>query len=195
MIMAMKTIVKHILLLSILSVAAACSYREYAPSDYPSPQVYLPAALVSDAIWTIDGTPLPINYAGKDNKSFYDISEDGRKLEVHLGVVASGIERGHYLVKLSYAHSRINYLREDGSLPIDVLPLPEGACSLPESVVIDAPDVAAPFDLKISLSYLKDPEFIGKRFAVGVRIACEDAEVTEELENVIILIDPAFLHE
>ena len=114
---------------------------------------------------------------------------------MHLGVVASGIERGHYRVRIYYAHSRINYLLEDGTLPLEVLPLPEGACSIPEAVEIDAPDVAAPFDLKISLSYLTDPEFLGKKFVTGITIDSDDAEVTEGLENIIILIDPSFLHK
>ena len=176
-------------------VAAAaftsCDYREYAPADYPDSVIYLPAAI--NGIWTIDGSALPETFIGEGNKSFYDLEPDGKKLHIHLAVVQSGIELGNYEVQLGSAKSTVNKMLDDGTLPIDVLPLPESVYKFPESVTLTSASDSAPFDVDVTTSYLKDPEYLGKRFALAVKISSEKVATNPAYETVVIVIDPKFL--
>lgn len=176
-------------ILAILLAAActfsSCTYREYAPSEYPAPLLYIPAAvdgLSADGIYVID--------ADTDR---CDLDADGRKLLIHLGVAVSGIERREFKVTLDYARSTVNRMIDDGTFPVGVLPLPDSVCSIPEELTIASDTTSAIFDLSVQVNYLKDPEFLGRKFAVAVRVSSEDTETNPDLETVVILIDPAFL--
>lgn len=158
----------------------SCTYREYAPAEYPEPLLYIPAAL--DGVVTVDA-----------ESTFCSMSEDGRKILIHLGVSVSGLERKEFPVSLSYAKSKVNMMIEDGTFKTGTLPLPESVCNMPEDVTIAADATSAVFDLAVQVNYLKDPEYLGRQFAVGVKIDSEAAEVNPDLGTVIILIDPSFI--
>lgn len=168
------------LFLTLAAAFSSCTYREYAPAEYPAPSLYIPAAL--DGVREIN-----------EESTRCSLSEDGRKLIVHLGVAVSGLERKEFPLTLSYAKSKVNMLIEDGTFATGTLPLPEAVCNIPEELVIAADATAAPFDLTIQTNYLKDPEFLGHKFAVGIKIDSESAEVNPAYNTVILLIDPSFL--
>lgn len=167
-------------MVAFLAGICSCTYREYAPAEYPAPLLYIPAAL--DGVWSIDQEGTRCSY-----------SEDGRKLLIHLGVAVSGVERKVYPVTLSYAKSKVNMLIEDGTFQVGTLPLPESVCNMPEELTIPADATAATFDLAVQVNYLKDPEFLGRKFAVGVKIDSGDADVNPDFSTVLILIDPSFI--
>lgn len=178
----MKRFASILVILAALTAAlSSCSkYREYAPAEYPEPLLYIPAAL--DGVWNID--------ADNDRS---DLDADGRKLLIHLGVAVSGLERKAFPVELAYSRSTVNRMIDDGTFPVGVLPLPDGVCSMPESVEIAADATSALFDLAVNVNYLKDPEFIGRKFAVAVKISSETVQTNPDLETLVILIDPSFL--
>lgn len=177
----MKRLFSVISLVAALSLGiSSCTYREYAPAEYPAPLLYIPAAL--DGVWSIDQEGPRCSY-----------SEDGRKLLIHLGVAVSGLERKEFPVTLAYAKSKVNMLIENGTFAVGTLPLPESVCNMPEELTIAADATAATFDLAVQLNYLKDPEFLGRKFAVGVKIDSEAAETNPDFSTVLILIDPSFI--
>ena len=169
------------LLVALTAGFSSCTYREYAPAEYPAPLLYIPASL--DGVVEISG-----------ESALCNLSEDGRKLLVHLGVAVSGLDRKEFPVTLSYARSKVNMMIEDGTFAPGTLPLPEAVCNIPEDLVITADVTAAAFDLAIQTNYLKDPEYLGRKFAVSVKIDSEQAEVNPDFGTVILLIDPSFIN-
>lgn len=172
-------------LLSVVALLAAwsCSYREYAPADYPGQVVYLAASTVAE-----DG----IIYVDSES-DVYTLSEDKTHLSIHLGVVQSGVELGNHRVYLNFAVSKVNFLIDDGTFAPGTLPLPKGAVSFPEYVDLTPKDDVAYFDLSFNTIYLTDPEFLGKKFVMALEIMCDDCEINPDLKDVIFVIDPKIL--
>ncbi len=180
-----------VIIVSVIAAAAAftsCDYREYAPADYPDTVIYLPAAV--NGVWTIDETPVPETFIGEGNKSFYDIDPDGKKLHIHLGVVQAGIVLGNYEVQLVSSKSTVNRMLDEGTLPNDILPLPESVYKFPEAVFLTSSSDHVSFDVDVTTSYLKDPEYLGKRFAIAIKISSEQVATNPAYETVVIVIDP-----
>ena len=181
---------KRILSIFAILVAAAlsfssCTYREYAPAEYPAPVFYIPAA--------VEGLSVNGIYEISEDSDRCDLDTDGRKLLIHLAVAVSGIERKEFTANLDYSRSTVNRLIDDGTFPVGVLPLPDAVCNIPETVTIAADATSAPFDLAIQVNYLKDPEFLGRKFAVALKVSSDVMETNPELETVVILLDPSFL--
>lgn len=167
------------------AVFSSCTYREYAPAEYPNPVFYIPAAvegLSSSGVYVID--------ADTDR---CDLDADGRKLLIHLAVAVSGLERKEFTASLGYARSTVNRMIDDGTFPVGVLPLPDAVCNIPETVTIAADATSGLFDLAVQVNYLKDPEFLGRKFAVAVKVTSDEMETNPDLDTVVILIDPSFL--
>ena len=178
----MKRIFSILSLIAALSLSiCSCTYREFAPAEYPAPLIYIPAAL--DGVWIID-----------EDGSRCSFSEDGRKLLIHLGVAVSGLERKEFPVSLSYAKSKVNTLIDNGTFETGTLPLPEAVCNMPEELTIASDATSATFDLAVQVNYLKDPEFLGHKFAVGVKIDSDAVEVNPDFSTVLILIDSSFIN-
>lgn len=177
----MKRIVSLLMLLVAGTLfVSSCDYREYAPAEYPEPLLYFPAAL--DGVWTISSIDDHCSY-----------SEEGDKILIHLAVAVSGLERKDFHAGIDYSRSTVNRMIDDGTFPVGVLPLPDGVCSVPEEVVIPAEGTSALFDLAVRVNYLKDPEFLGRKFAVALKVFSDETETNPALETLVILIDPAFL--
>lgn len=181
----MYSVMKQIVSLSMLLVAGAllfssCDYREFAPAEYPDPILYFPAAI--DGVWEISSIDKHCSY-----------SEDGSKIQIHLAVAVSGVERKDFHAELGFAPSAVNKMIDDGSFPVGVLPLPEGVCSWPEDLLIPADGTSVLFDLEVRKSYLKDPEFLGRKFAAALKVYSGEAETNPAAETLVVLIDPAFL--
>ena len=176
-------------ILSFFAAASAlafqsCSYREYAPADYPAPVIYLAATTVSEeGIITLDSS-----------SDVYFLNEAKTEFGVHMAVMQSGVRLGSYRVELNYANSKVNMLIDDGTFAVGTLPLPRAAASFPEYVDLTPSDDTGAFDLKFNTSYLKDPEFLGKKFAMALTISCEDGTVNPDLDSIIFLIDPSLIY-
>lgn len=160
---------------------SSCDYREYAPAEYPEPILYFPAAL--DGVWTVSSV----------DGRHCSLSEGGDKILIHLAVAVSGLNRKEFHAGIGYSRSTVNKMIDDGTFPVGVLPLPDGVCNVPEDVVIPADGTSALFDLAVRVNYLKDPEFLGRKFAVALRVSSDEAETNPALETLVVLIDPSFL--
>lgn len=197
---------KRISLIFALAAAAmmsSCEYRQYAPADYPESKVYIPAASYGEYIspagdpvantWLINGKEESPVFVATGGKKRYDLDLGSKKLIIHLGAVQSGITLKECTVQLSSAKSVVNRLIDDGTFETEILPLPESVYKFPEEVSFTAGKDAALFDLEVNVNYLKDPEYIGRKFAVAIKLTSDVVATNPEFETVIVIIDPSFL--
>ena len=182
-----------LLAVSLLSVVS-CSYREYAPADYPETTIYQPLA-VDGVLYintpTPDGTLSPT--PGQPEQ--YSIDETAGELVVNMGVVQSGVERKTFAVDIELDNSAVNSLILDGSLGPSTLPLPTSAFTFPSQIMMHEDATYTSFQLRIRLDTLLDPGYEGKMLATAVTVRSSAVEVNRELATVVICIDPEFLKD
>lgn len=191
----MKKIIQlFMVLLSVGGILSSCNYREYADADYPENYVYQPMASVEGGIWYINspdtedaGLPTP----GAPVKYYLDEERD--KFIINMGVVQSGVKLKECTVDIDVDFSTVNTLIADGTFDPQTMGLPDFAYSLPESVNMGCDSDAVAFTLEISSNLFLTDEYAGKKFAIAVRIQCDEVAVNPDLDTVIICIDPAFL--
>lgn len=189
-----KTVILSALLAVSLLSAVSCSYREYAPADYPETTIYQPLA-VDGVLYintpTPDGTLSPT--PGQPEQ--YSIDEAAGELVVNMGVVQSGVVRKTFTVDIELDNSAVNSLILDGSLGPSTLPLPASAFTFPSQIMMHEDSSSASFQLRIKLDTLLDPEYEGKMLATAVTVRTSAVEVNRELATVVICIDPEFLYD
>ena len=189
-----KTVIFFSLLAVSLFSEVSCSYREYAPADYPETTIYQPLA-VDGVLYidtpTSDGTLSPT--PGQPEQ--YSIDEAARELVVNMGVVQAGVERKTFQVDIELDNSAVNEMILDGSLGPSTLPLPVSAFSFPSQVMVPEDATYTAFQLRVSLDTLLDPEYEGKMLATAVTVRSSAVEVNRELATVVICIDPEFLYD
>lgn len=182
---------------------SSCEYRQYAPADYPESKVYIPAASYGEYIspagdpvantWIINGKEESPVFVATGGKKRYDIDAGSKKLLIHLGAVQSGITLKACTVQLSSAKSVVNRLIDDGTFETEILSLPESVYKFPEELEFVTGKESALFDLEVNLNYLKDPEYLGRKFALALKLSSETVATNPDYETLIVIIDPSFL--
>jgi hypothetical protein len=187
----------RILIVVCLLSLASCNYEEYASADYPAQKVYIPAA--DGETYLIDNVPV-LNLTDPTPGQPYRFVADvaANTFTVPLAVYRSGVDnKGTVNIAVSADNTAVEALIADGELP-DTQLLPGSNYTLSSSATIADGKSVASFELVIDLQFLKAnaPKTAdeNKKFAVAVKIASNDREVTPELSTVIVLIDTKMMN-
>lgn len=179
------------LLAAVALLLSSCTYRQYAPAEYPESVAYFPAAL--DGIWVIDSAEkLPV-YVGGKPAGHCEVDPDGSRLHIHLGVVQSGITLKDATLQIFSSPNTVNKMIASEELGIDVLPLPGGVFSFPDELQLSSASASVLFDVDVKTSYLKDPSYLGRKFAFALKLESDQITINSKMETLVVLIDPKFL--
>ena len=187
------------LLFFVIGIVLSCQYQEVGDAVYPSQKIYLPAAvskiyMLNDTNqWKVDKdmeTSFPISFKYK-----LDLNE--KKLIVPLGVYRSGVNNDRdIIVEFTVNNFNIDSIMQElidagaiNSKTFDVIP--NDVISFESEARIKDGESGVANDIKFDIPYIlmqKD-----KFLVVGIQISSSDAEVTQELNRIIIVIDTEFV--
>ena len=192
----MKRYLKLIFTLLLGVFVTSCGYREFADADYPENTIYQPLALDGILYISEPESDETLSPTPGSPKKFY-MDEGQGKMIVNMGVVQSGIELKECSVELINDFSAVNKQIADETLELGTLPFPKEAVSFPSSLKISANSASVSYKLEIDLSLFHAEKYYGKKMAVAVRIYSntKDIKVNEDLQTVVICVDPQFIYE
>ncbi|MFC3559261.1 PKD domain-containing protein [Pedobacter jamesrossensis] len=183
----------NIMLFSVLiaMLISSCKYQEVAEVSFAEQKIYLPAASV--AALGIGGNGIyNINTLATPGQVFrYVINSSANKFNVPLGVYRSGTQRnGVVNVNITTPTDTVTKLISNNFLANTVL-LPANRYTIEQSVTIPDGAEIAPFTISVDLPYLLSN--LNTNHAIAVRVASPNVASNILYNNVVIVINPAFL--
>jgi hypothetical protein len=166
----------------------SCSYKKIADAPYPNQVLYLAEASVASAtngIYTIVG-----NTASQTSRFIVDNA--GKKFNVPLGVIRSGIDKsGALAVDVKVNTDTVAKMITAGKLPAGTELLPAAAYAFPNSIAIDGEQVSGSANMVVDLAFLTANINLNKKYAIGVTIVSNSSTVVNPLlDTTVIFISP-----
>jgi hypothetical protein len=176
-------------LIILLVMAMSSCDKAYNNASFGYNYIYMPQATVSGG--------LNLNYpvpAGLDTATYnYQLDTVNHKLNVYLGVAASGEKAGlGYTVNVSANIDTTNQIITGGTIPNAIL-LPDSIYTLPSSVTVLAGKSSGSFFLTINSTDLL--QFAGKTAVLTVQLSSPtNYQLNTQLNKVVVVINVSKLN-
>lgn len=165
----------------------ACDYEELQDADYPDSMLYMPTSY--SGIYNIAEEPDTVSVPTDGAPYRYYIDNANGSLEIPLGVYRGGINlSGSFVVAITADTDTVNQMISLGELDGTTV-LPESAFSVPDEVTIASGQESVKFNLSVNMDFINAHQ--SEKFAIGIGITSDEAEVNPELKTTIVFLDPA----
>jgi len=165
----------------------ACDYEEFQDADYPDSMLYMPTSYSGIYNVAEESDTVSVPTDGAPSRYYFD--EANATLEIPLGVYRGGINlAGSFAVAITADTDTVNQMISSFEFEGTTI-LPESAFSIPGEVTIASGQESVKFNLSIKMDFINSHQ--SEKFAIGIGITSEEAEVNPELKTTIVFLDVA----